>query len=219
MTYYRDRSHAGKALAKSLNQYSGNDDVIILALPRGGVPVAFEVAQELDLPLDLLLVRKLGLPGQEEYAMGAIAESGITYINQEVVRQLSIPKSVIDRVIAKESRELDRRRQIYRGNRPPLDLEGKTVIIVDDGLATGSTMRAAVNALKQAGPKSVVVAVPVGADDSCRELELIADKLICLHSPSPFYGVGMWYRDFGQTSDPEVLSLLERANAAQGAKS
>lgn len=206
--YFQDRSHAGQELAEALSVYSGKKDTLLLALPRGGVPVAFEIAQRLNLPLDVLLVRKLGVPGHEELAMGAIAEDGIFYINQEIVDQLGIPQVVIERVITRETEELNRRRQLYRHDRPAPHLEGKTVIIVDDGLATGATMHAAVKALNQANVKRLIVAVPVGASDTCMDLKEDADEMICLYSPDPFYGVGAWYKDFSQTSDQEVENLL-----------
>lgn len=210
---FQNRSHAGQELAKALSGYTGKQDTLLLALPRGGIPVAFEVAQQLKLPLDVLLVRKLGVPGQEEYAMGAIAEEGIVYINQDVVRQIGIPAADIEKIIARETKELDRRRQLYRHDRITPSLEGKTVIVVDDGFATGATMRAAVNALKQAKIKRLVVAAPVGAVDTCQELEKIADEVVCLYSPHPFNGVGLWYSDFSQTSDQEAQRLLMLANA------
>lgn len=185
----------------------------MLALPRGGVPVAFEVAQELDLPLDVLLVRKLGIPGHLELAMGAIAEDGILYINQGIVDSLEIPQVLIEKAITREREELDRRRELYRHNKSSPRLEGKTVIIVDDGLATGATMRAAVKALKQAHVKHLVVAVPVGASDTCADLQKEADEVVCLYSPEPFYSVGAWYKDFSQTSDQEVENLLMLAQS------
>ena len=209
--YFQDRSHAGQELAEALSVYSEKEDTLILALPRGGVPVAFEIAQRLNLPLDVLLVRKLGIPGHEELAMGAIAENGILYINQEIVDQLGIPQVLIESVITRETEELNRRRQLYRHDRPALHLEGKTVIMVDDGLATGATMHAAVKALIQVNVKRLIVAVPVGANDTCRDLRVEADDVICLYSPDPFYGVGAWYKNFSQTSDQEVENLLMQA--------
>ena len=208
--YFLDREHAGKELAKALAAYKGRADVLLLALPRGGVPVAFEIARELHLPLDVLLVRKLGVPWQKELAMGAIAEHGIRYINQDIVGPLDIAQSVIDDVVEQQTKELNRRRQLYHGDRPAPQLEGKIIIIVDDGLATGATMHAAVNALKQAKIKQLIVAVPVGASDTCAGLEEIVDKVVCLHTPFPFYAIGYWYRDFSQTSDSEVKELLSR---------
>jgi len=218
--YFKDRSHAGQELAKALATYRGQQDIILLALPRGGVPVAFEIAELLDLPLDVLLVRKLGIPGQDEYAMGAIAEDGILYINQYIVQQLDIPKAVIENITTREIEELNRRRQIYRHDRPAPQLDGKTVIVVDDGLATGATMKAAVRALRQMNVKHLVVAVPVGAGDTCRELEKEADEVICPYKPDPFYGVGRWYGDFSQTSDEQLekLLMLARKQAALNTK-
>lgn len=209
--FFQDRAHAGQELAEALSVYSGKEDTLILALPRGGVPVAFEIAQRLNLPLDVLLVRKLGVPGHEELAMGAIAENGILYINQEIVDQLTIPQVLIESIITRETEELNRRRQLYRHDRPALHLEGKTIIMVDDGLATGATMHAAVKALNQVNVKRLIVAVPVGASDTCRDLRVEADDVICLYSPDPFYGVGAWYKDFSQTSDQEVENLLMQA--------
>ena len=211
--YFQDRSHAGQELAKALSAYEGKEDTLLLALPRGGVPVAFEMAEQLKLPLDVLLVRKLGVPWQKELAMGAIAEGGICYINRNVVSMLDIPKGVIDDVVSRETEELKRRHQLYRGDRPAPQLEGKTIILVDDGLATGATMHAAVNALKMAKIKHLVVAVPVGASDTCRGLEAIADEVVCLYSPDPFNAIGYWYTDFSQTSDHEVETLLMLAGA------
>jgi len=209
--YFRDRSQAGQELAKALSAYDGKKDTLLLALPRGGVPVAFEIARRLNLPLDVLLVRKLGVPGQEEYAMGAIAEEDILYINPDIMRQLDIRAADIKNVITKERAELNRRRERYRRGRPAPQLDGKTVIVVDDGLATGATMHAAARALKQAKVKRLIVAVPVGARDTCREIEKEADAVICLYQPDPFYGVGRWYGDFSQTSDKQVERLLMQA--------
>ena len=209
--YFQDRAHAGQDLAKALSAYKGKDDTLLLALPRGGVPVAFEIAKELDLPLDVLLVRKLGVPWQKELAMGAIAEGDIRYINQDVVSMLDIPETVIDDIAKAQMKELNRRKQLYRHDQTALDIEDKTIIIVDDGLATGATMHAAVNALKLAKPKRLIVAVPVGASETCLSLEEIADEVICLHTPDPFYAIGYWYRDFFQTSDQTVADLLKLA--------
>ena len=214
---YRDRRQAGKALALELAGYVGRDDVVVLALPRGGVPVAFEVAQALHAPLDVFLVRKLGVPWHEELAMGAIASGGVCVLNEEVVRQLGIDATSIDAVAAREQAELHRREQLYRQGRPDLDLEGKTVIVVDDGLATGSTMRAAIVALHKLAPARVIVAVPVAAAETCRALRVIADEVVCTVTPYPFGGVGAWYEDFSQTEDDEVRLLLAQAgrNAKQ----
>jgi predicted phosphoribosyltransferase len=213
---YRDRREAGRFLARLLTEYADRPDVVVLALPRGGVPVAYEVARALGAPLDVFLVRKLGLPGHEELAMGAIASGGVRVLNEDVVRALGISEDVVATVAAEELQELKRRERAYRGNRPAPDVRGKTVILIDDGLATGSTMRAAVAALRQQGPARIVVAVPVGAPGTCAELQGEADEAVCAQTPDPFYAVGLWYRDFSQTTDEEVRELLERA-AAKGA--
>jgi predicted phosphoribosyltransferase len=208
---YRNRSEAGKHLAAQLAKYANREDVLVLALPRGGVPVAFEVAKALHAPMDIFLVRKLGVPGHEELAMGAIATGGVRVLNQDVVDYLGIPASVIDAVAANELQELERRERAYRGDRPEPDVRGKTVILVDDGLATGSTMRAAAAALRQQGPARIVVAVPVSAPQTCDEYRMGVDEIICGNTPEPFYGVGLWYEDFSQTTDEEVRELLEKA--------
>jgi predicted phosphoribosyltransferase len=208
---YRNRSEAGKYLAAQLASYADRDDLVVLALPRGGVPVAFEVAQVLRAPLDIFLVRKLGVPGHEELAMGAIATGGVRVLNEDVVDYLQIPAEVIDAVAADELLELHRRERAYRGDRPEPDVRGKTVILVDDGLATGSTMRAAAAALRQQKPARIVVAVPVSALRTCDEYRMGVDEIICAETPEPFLGVGQWYRDFSQTTDEEVRQLLEKA--------
>jgi putative phosphoribosyl transferase len=210
---YRDRTDAGKQLAEHLRDYADRDDVLVLALPRGGVPVAYEVAKALRAPLDIFLVRKLGVPGHEELAMGAIATGGVRVLNDDVVDYLRIPGEVIDAVAAQELRELERREHAYRGNRPEPDVRGKTVILVDDGLATGSTMRAAVAALRQQNPARIIVAVPVSAPQTCDEYQMGVDEIICAKTPEPFLGVGYWYRDFSQTTDEEVRELLAKADA------
>jgi erythromycin esterase-like protein/predicted phosphoribosyltransferase len=198
-------------LAEQLRQYAGRDDVVVLALPRGGMPVAFEVARALDAPLDVFLVRKLGVPGHEELALGAIATGGMRVLNKQLIESLGIPAEWIEGIDAKERRELERRERVYRADRPPPDVAGKTVILVDDGLATGSTMVAAVQAIRQDEPARIVVAVPVAAPEVCAALRAIADEVVCLSTPEPFGAVGAWYQDFSQTSDDEVRALLGRA--------
>ena len=205
---YADRLEAGRILAGELSAYRDRDDVVVLALPRGGVPVASEVARALGVPLDVFVVRKLGVPGHEELAMGAIASGGVRQVNRDVVDALGIPAHVIDAVAAREQRELERREQAYRGARPPLSLINKTVILVDDGLATGSTMRAAVIAAPQQQPARVIVAVPVGAMSTCADLATEADDVVCVRMPDPLVAVGLWYRDFTPTTDHEVRTLL-----------
>jgi predicted phosphoribosyltransferase len=208
---FRDRKEAGRQLASRLTKYANRPDVIVLALPRGGVPVAYEVAKQIGAPLDVFLVRKLGVPGYEELAMGAIASGGVRIINEDIVRQLQIPGEVIDAVAAEEQRELERRERAYRDDRPPPDVKGRTVILIDDGLATGSTMRAAAAALRKLGPARIVVAVPVSAPETCDEFREEVDEVVCAATPEPFRGVGLWYKDFSQTTDEEVRQLLERA--------
>ena len=193
-----------------MTEYAGRSDVLVLALPRGGVPVAFEVARALRAPLDIFLVRKLGVPGQEELAMGAIASGGVRVVNEDVVRHLGIPPEVIDAVAAREQGELERRERAYRDERPAPDVRGRTVMLVDDGLATGSTMRAAALALRQKGPARVVVAVPVASREACAEFRGEVDDVVCAATPEPFMGVGRWYEDFSQTTDEEVRELLAR---------
>jgi len=205
---FRDRVEAGELLAQSLSHYRDRDDVLVLALPRGGVPVAREVARALGVPFDVYVVRKLGVPGHEELAMGAIASGGVRLLNDEVINALGIPPNAIDAVARSEQIELERREQLYRGNRGPIGLANKTVILVDDGLATGSTMRAAVMAARQQQPARVIVAAPVGAPSTCADLAREADEVVCVRTPEPFIAVGLWYRDFTPTSDREVRSLL-----------
>jgi predicted phosphoribosyltransferase len=215
---FRDRFDAGESLAEKLAAFRGRADVLVLALPRGGVPVAFAVARILQLELDVFLVRKLGVPGHEELAMGAIASGGIIVINDDVVRTLRIPDSVIDSVAESERAELQRREALYRGNRPPLDVRRRTILLIDDGLATGSSMRAAVVALRRLQPGSIVVAVPVAAADVCAEFDRVADNTICAQTPEPFCAVGRWYEDFSQTSDELVRDLLDQAAQLQLSK-
>jgi predicted phosphoribosyltransferase len=205
---FRDRTDAGRQLAAKLTPMIDPSSAIVLALPRGGVPVAFEVARSLRAPLDVFLVRKLGVPGREELAMGAIASGGVRVVNEDVMRELDIPLRWLDIAAADESAELRRREQAYRHGRAALDVRDKSVILVDDGLATGATMRAAVAALRKMGPAKIVVAVPVGAPQTCDELRALADNVICLKQPEPFYAVGSWYQNFEQTTDEEVRELL-----------
>jgi putative phosphoribosyl transferase len=208
---FRDRIDAGRALAARLDAYAHRSDVLVLALPRGGVPVAFEIAKALPAPLDVFLVRKLGVPGREELAMGAIATGGVRVLNQEIVRGLNIPDGLIARVSQEEELELNRRERAYRGDRPPLEVAGRAVIAVDDGLATGSSMRAATIALRKLEPARIVVAVPVAAPETCSQLQTEVDEIVCARTPDPLYAVGLWYEDFDQTTDDEVRDLLERA--------
>jgi len=211
---FRDRREAGRLLAAQLSAYAKRPDVLVLALPRGGVPVAAEVASALGAPLDVFVVRKLGVPGHEEYALGAIATGGVRVLNEEVVQALRIPDRVIDALAAREQEELARRERVYRGHRPPLDVRGRTVILVDDGLATGATMHAAIRALRQQQPARIVVAVPTASPETCAELKTEVDDIICATTPDPFYAVGLWYEDFSQTTDEEVRELLARSPGA-----
>ena len=211
---FRDRNEAGDLLGKELaKKYGTRDDLIVLALPRGGVPVGARVARALNAPLDVFIVRKLGVPGHEELAMGAIASGGVRVLNQDVLSSIPLSPSAIGAVATREQTELERREHAYRGNRPPLNIKGRTVIIVDDGLATGSSMRAAVRALKKMGPRAIIVAVPVAARETCAGLRREADDIVCLRTPEPFQAVGLWYEDFSQTTDEEVHRLLENVHA------
>ncbi len=205
---FADRREAGRALAVKLRHHAGRDDVVVLALPRGGVPVAYEVAEALGAPLDLFLVRKLGTPGHEELAMGAIASGGVRVLNNDVIGWYSVSPAAIDAVARAEQRELERREEAYRDGRQPLPLANRTVILVDAGLATGYTMRAAVEAVRQSNPTRVVVAVPVGSAETCQEFSVVADEIVCGRMPESFRAVGQWYRDFEQTTDDEVRQLL-----------
>lgn len=212
MALFSDRFEAGKILAESLADYRNKGDVVvILALPRGGVPVGYQVARALNAPLDILLVRKLGVPEREELAMGAIASGGIRVLNEDIIQSLHIPEQTIDQAAEAERRELERLEQAYRGDRPRILLAGKIVILVDDGLATGASMRAAVDAVRQQRPAKIVVAVPTAAPETCVQFQAYVDQIVCATTPQPFYGVGKWYLDFAQTSDEEVRRLLEDA--------
>ena len=211
--HFHDRTDAGRVLAADLAAYAGRSDIIVLGLPRGGVPVAYEVARALGAPLDVFLVRKLGLPGQEEFAMGAIASGGIRLINEQVVEAYGISDAEIEAISAAEQRELERRERSYRDGRPLTELEGRTVILIDDGLATGFTMRAAVLAIRLEDPARIVVAVPVAAAETCDEFREIVDDIVCSETPEPFQAVGIWYEDFAQTTDAQVHELLSAAKA------
>ncbi|MGP0063748.1 MAG: phosphoribosyltransferase [Isosphaeraceae bacterium] len=213
-TRFRDRSEAGRLLASRLDAYAGRADVLVLGLPRGGVPVAFEVARALRVPLDVCVVRKLGVPGHEELAMGAIASGGAWVLNDDVIQALNIGGHTIRDVAERELEELKRRERAYRGDRPALDVHGRTVILVDDGIATGSTMRAAIDALRRLGPARLVVAVPTASPSTCDEIGQTVDECICMITHDPFYAVGAWYEDFSQTTDDQVRDLLHRATVA-----
>jgi putative phosphoribosyl transferase len=212
---FADRRTAGRELATRLSAYRGHPDVVVLGLPRGGVPVAFEIAEALDAPLDVFVVRKLGMPGQPEFAIGAIASGGVRVLSDDVISMYGVPRSTIEAITSQERGELHRREREYRDGRALGDLRHKTVILADDGLATGSTMRAAVDAVRALGPKRIIVAVPVGAPDTCREFANIADEIVCARMPESFSAVGRWYRDFSQTTDQEVQMLLRERAAAR----
>lgn len=214
---FANRREAGVELASKLRHYAGRTDVVVLALPRGGVPVAFEIAEALDAPLDIFLVRKLGMPGHPEYAMGAIASGGVRVLSEDVVRAYDIPRATIEAIARDEQAELERREREYRKGGSLTDLRGRIAILVDDGLATGSTMRAAVQAVRQHQPARVVVAVPVGAPSTCEEFADVTDETVCARTPEPFSAVGLWYLDFSQTTDEEVRTLLTAHATRQGA--
>jgi putative phosphoribosyl transferase len=214
---FKDRIDAGRRLAAQLTSYARRADVLVLALPRGGVPVAFEVARALGVPLDVFIVRKLGVPGHEELAMGAIASGGARLVDERLVQQLGIRDQQIEAVANAEQRELERRERQYRGDRPPPDVAGRTVILVDDGLATGASMRVAVAALRHEHAASVVVAVPIAPPETCELLRSEANDVVCAVTPEPFYAVGLWYEDFTQTTDEEVSELLARSAARTSA--
>jgi predicted phosphoribosyltransferase len=211
MLLFQDRTDAGQQLAQKLNAYAGRNDVVVLALPRGGVPVAYAVAQALQAPLDVFLVRKLGLPGHEELAMGAIASGGVRILNREVIDAMRIPGEVIDAIIHREQQELARREQLYRDDNPSPSLQDQVAILVNDGLATGASMAAAVTALRAHEPDEIVVAVPIAAAESCEQFAQRVDRMVCLETPTPFFGVGLWYENFTQVRDDEVRNLLTRA--------
>lgn len=211
MARFRDRRDAGRILAQKLSAYAKRSDVIVLALPRGGVPVAYEVALALNAPLDIYIVRKLGLPGHEELAIGAIASGGVRVLNDDIVRSLSIPQAMIDAVARQELEELERRERLYRGERRAPEVQDRTVVLIDDGLATGASMRAAVAGIRAQNPARIVVAVPTAAPEVCEAFEFEVDEIVCAITPEPFYGVGRWYEDFSQTTDEEVRAFLEEA--------
>lgn len=213
MRRFRDRSQAGQLLARRLRRYAGRNDVIVLALPRGGVPVAYQIASALKVPLDVFVVRKLGVPGEEELAMGAIASGGVRVLSRELIQELGLTDEDVERVAAREWAELQRREKVFRGERPFPDLAGRVVILVDDGIATGATMRAAIRAVRAHRPASVSVAVPVGAPQTLEALQDEADEIVCLLTPELLMGIGAWYQDFGQLSDAEVMAYLRQASA------
>ena len=217
MTTFRNRTEAGQLLAQKLQAYTDCSDAIVLALPRGGVPVGYEIAKALNLPFDVCVVRKLGIPHHPELAMGAIASNGVRVLNYDILNEWGIPDKVIDKVSAKELRELRRREYSYRNNHLPVDVKNCTVILVDDGIATGSTIRAVIALIRQQQPKRIIVAVPVAPKSVCKELQAEVDKLICLKMPEPFYAVGLWYDNFSQTSDEQVQKLLEKSTAMANA--
>ncbi|MCD6025973.1 MAG: phosphoribosyl transferase [Solimicrobium sp.] len=208
--YFSDRREAGQTLAKRLSYLAGTPNLIVLALPRGGLPIGVEVARALEAPLDIFLVRKLGAPTHKEFAIGALAENGVRFINHQAVNELGLSETCIEQITTEEEQELQRRRRLYRGHNLPPEVSGRTVIIVDDGLATGATMKVAVKALRNQHPKKIVAAVPVGAVDTCEELKQLVDELVCLETPEPFRAVGLWYQYFPQLSDADVIRLLKQ---------
>jgi putative phosphoribosyl transferase len=208
--HFANRTDAGRQLALALARYAGRSDVLVLGLPRGGVPVAFEIAAELDAPLDVFVVRKLGLPGHEEFGIGAIATGNVRVVDEAVLEAYGVDAETLDRITERERLELERRERLYRDERPFPTIAGRVVILVDDGLATGSTMRAAIAALRAKAPREIVIAVPVGARETCAAMRALADEVVCLETPDPFYAVGLWYEHFEQTDDEEVHELLER---------
>jgi putative phosphoribosyl transferase len=212
MTLFTDRTHAGKELAKALAAYTDHPNSIVLALPRGGVPIAFEIAKALHAPLDVFIVRKLGAPGQPELAIGAIASGGLRVMNDDILGMLRVSDATIATTVAEEQKELERREHLYRGDRPAVKIADKTIIVVDDGIATGATMRAAVRALQAQKPKQLIVAIPTAAVDTCNLLRQEVDEVVCLATPEPYIAVGRWYKDFAQTSDAEVQVLLAQSS-------
>ena len=208
---FDDRVDAGRKLAEKLRAYANRDDVIVLGIPRGGVPVAFVVAESLNAPLDVFLSRKLGVPGQEELAFGAVATGGVRVLDQELIEAVGVSKAEIEEITRKVRAELERRERIFRGDRPPLDVKGKVAILIDDGIATGSSMRAAINALRQHNPARIVVAIPVAPLSTCRRLRSEVDEVVCVDTPESFYAIGQFYADFSQVADDEVTSLIHRA--------
>lgn len=216
---FLDRTEAGRELGAALApRYAGRADLLVLGLPRGGVPVAYEIAIALDAPLDVFVVRKLGLPGHEEFGIGAIATGGVRVVDDSVLRAYGVDPDTLEQISSRERQELERRERRYRDDRPPPTVRDRTVILVDDGLATGSTMRAAIAALRAEGPRTIVIAVPVGARETCRGVAHLVDDVVCLETPEPFYAVGLWYENFDQTDDEEVHELLERAAARYAAR-
>jgi putative phosphoribosyl transferase len=211
MAGFHDRRDAGKVLVQKLPAYAGRSDVIVLGLPRGGVPVAYEVALALNAPLDILIVRKLGLPGNEELAIGAIASGGVRVLNEDIIHALNIPEEMVNRIAQQEFQELQRREQSYRGDRSAPSLRDRTALLVDDGLATGASMRAAVTGVRTQHPARIVIAVPTAAPETCNALEFAVDEIVCAMTPEPFFGVSRWYADFRQTTDEEVRTFLEEA--------
>lgn len=210
-TRFADRVDAGRRLAEVLGDYQGRGDLVVYGLPRGGVPVAAEVARALDAPLDVLIVRKLGVPGQPELAMGAVASGGVRVLNEEVLRQINVTEEQVDRITEEQRREVREREERFRGDAEVPEVEGKTALVIDDGIATGSTMRASIEALRELGPERIVVAVPIASHSACNDMEKLADEIVCLETPNPFHAVGAWYDNFDQTTDSEVRRLLQQA--------
>ncbi len=215
---FEDRVQAGQQLAQKLGAYAGKTDVVVLGIPRGGVPVAFEVAKVLRAPLDIFLSRKLGVPGQEELAFGALASGGVRVLDRGLIRELNLSKEEIDRIAETVKKELERRERVYRGDRPPIKIEGKVTLLIDDGIATGSSMRAGIKALRQMKPSRLVVAVPVAPLHTCKRMKSEVDELVCVYTPEFFYAIGQFYEDFSQVSDEEVTELLHRAQSVNSSR-